>query len=99
MISDLEDVIEELSLAGEGTYKNHFYVINIANSDDYAKMYTHLSKVAINTEYPAFDDTPNKATDSLVSYFEYYKDDDTYLLFLMADFANDTYKLKIGRKA
>ena len=75
---------------------NQFYVIPLDNSDDYAKTYTKLSKNAICTEYPTFGTNTNDATVKITNYFELEEDNDKYLLFLIADFQNDKYYLKIG---
>ena len=77
-------------------YENRFYVIDIEDSDDYAKMYTKLEKNAINTEYPTFGTNTNNSTVKITNYFELEEDNDQYRLFLIADFQNDKYYLKIG---
>ena len=59
-------------------------------------MYTKLSKNAIDTEYPTFGTNTNDATVKITNYFELEEDNEKYLLFLIADFQNDTYYLKIG---
>lgn len=38
MEEKIEKVLKKLGLKPEGKYDNHFYVIPVANSDDYAKM-------------------------------------------------------------
>ena len=52
--NDLKNILARLEIEETGRYENHFYVVNIENSDEYAKMYTKLSKNAIDTEYPTF---------------------------------------------
>ena len=61
-------------------------------------MYTKLSDNAINTEFPAFGKNTNNSTVKVTNYFEIEEDGVEYNLFLIADFDNDKYYLKIGEK-
>jgi hypothetical protein len=92
----IQDILTRLGISETGSYDNHFYVINIENSDEYAKMYTKLSKNAINTEFPTFGTNTNNSTVKVTNYFELEEDNNTYNLFLIADFDKDKYYLKIG---
>jgi hypothetical protein len=92
----VKDILARLNIEETGIYDNHFYVIQIENSDEYAKMYTKLEKNAINTEYPTFGTNTSNSTVKITNYFEIEESNDKYLLFLVADFENDTYYLKIG---
>ena len=92
----IQDILSRLEIEETGTYVNQFYVINIENSDEYAKMYTKLSKNAINTEFPTFGTNTNNSTVKVTNYFELDEDNNTYNIFLIADFDNDKYYLKIG---
>lgn len=92
----IRNILSRLEIENSGTYDNRFYVINIDNSDEYAKMYTKLSRNAINTEFPTFGTNTNNTTIKVTNYFELEEDSTTYNLFLIADFANDKYYLKIG---
>ena len=94
--SAIDSILARLELDNTGKYDNHFYIINLDNSDEYAKMYTKLSKKAINTEYPTFGTNTNDSTVKITNYFELEEDNNKYLLFLIADFENDNYYLKIG---
>ena len=94
--NDIKTILARLEIEDTGTYNNQFYVIPLDNSDDYAKTYTKLSKNAICTEYPTFGTNTNDATVKITNYFELEEDNDKYLLFLIADFQNDKYYLKIG---
>ncbi len=94
--NDIKNILTRLELDGAGRYENQFYIIPIENSDEYARVYTKLSKNAIDTEYPTFGTNTNDATVKITNYFELEEDNDKYLLFLIADFQNDTYYLKIG---
>lgn len=96
MTSDIRNVLKKLELKDTGTYKDHFYIINIDNSDEYAKMYTKLEKNAINTEFPNIGQNSSRNTVKITHYFEIDIDNITYTLFLIADFDNDKYYLKIG---
>ena len=92
----IKNILNRLEIEDTGTYENRFYIINIDNSDDYAKMYTKLSKNAIDTEFPTFGTNTSKATVKITNYFELEEDNNKYNIFLIADFENDKYYLKIG---
>ena len=92
----IQAILDRLGLEATGTYDNNFYVINIEDSDAYAKMYTKLSKNAINTEFPSFGTNTNNSTVKITNYFELEEDNNTYNLFLIADFDQEKYYLKIG---
>jgi hypothetical protein len=92
----IKDILVRLDIDETGVYDNHFYIINLKNSDDYAKMYTKLSKNAINTEFPTFGTNSSNSTIKVTNYFELEEDNDTYKIFLIADFDKDKYYLKIG---
>ena len=94
--NSVKNILARLEIEDTGTYDNHFYIIQIDNSDDYARMYTKLNKNAINTEYPTFGTNTSDSTVKITNYFELEEDNNKYLLFLIADFANDEYYLKIG---
>ena len=92
----VQKVLDKLEIEDTGRYDNHFYIIDIENSDKYAKMYTKLTKNAINTEFPTFGTNTSDSTVKITNYFEVEEDNITYRLFLIADFDNDTYYLKLG---
>jgi len=92
----VKKILTRLGIEDTGTYDNHFYIIQIDNSNEYAKMYTKLSKNAINTEFPSFGTNKSDSTVKITNYFEIEEDNNTYLLFLIADFDNENYYLKIG---
>ena len=92
----VKNILTRLGIEETGQYDNHFYIIPIDNSNDYAKMYTKLEKNAINTEYPTFGTNSSNATVKITNYFELEEDNNKYLLFLIADFDKDEYYLKIG---
>ena len=94
--NSVKKILDRLNIEETGRYDNHFYIIQIDNSNEYAKMYTKLEKNAINTEYPTFGTNSNNATVKITNYFELEEDNDKYLLFLIADFDKDEYYLKIG---
>lgn len=85
------NILTKLDISATGFYDNHFYIINLKDSDEYARTYTKLCKNAINTEYPNFD-----TTSKITNYFEIDESGNTYLIFLIANFAVDKYYLKIG---
>jgi hypothetical protein len=92
----IKNILARLDIKETGKYDNHFYIIQIADSNEYAKMYTKLEKNAINTEYPTFGTNTSNSTVKITNYFELEEDNDKYLLFLIADFDKDEYYLKIG---
>ena len=92
----IKNILTRLQLDMTGKYDNKFYVIDIENSDEYAKVYTKLSKNAIDTEFPTFGTNTNNSTVKVTNYFELEEDNDKYTLFLIADFDKDKYYLKIG---
>ena len=92
----VQNVLNKLGIEDTGRYDNHFYFIDIEDSNAYAKMYTKLSKNAINTEFPTFGTNTNESTVKITNYFEIEEDNITYRIFLIADFDNDTYYLKLG---
>ena len=98
MTSDIRDVLRKLKIQDTGRYDNHFYIIDLADSNEYAKMYTILDQNAINTEYPEFTKNTNNSTVKVINYFELDVDNYTYDLFLIADFDKDKYYLKIGER-
>lgn len=94
--NEIKNILTRLEIDATGRYENHFYIVPIEDSDEYARVYTKLSKNAIDTEYPTFGTNTNDATVKITNYFELEEDNEKYLLFLIADFQNDTYYLKIG---
>jgi len=98
MMTNIKDILKKLDIQETGSYKDHFYVIPLANSNEYAKMYTKLDKKAINTEFPEFAKNTNEATTKITNYFEIEIDNITYDIFLFADFNNDKYYLKIAER-
>ena len=98
MISDINNILKRLDLQPTGRYDNHFYIIELIDSNDYARMYTKLGKKAINTEFPNFEVNTNNTTTKITNYFELEEDNMTYNIFLIADFDKDKYYLKIGER-
>ena len=92
----IKKILSRLGIDDTGVYDNRFYIIDIENSDNYAKMYTKLSKNAIDTEFPTFGTNTNNSTVKITNYFELEENNQTYNLFLIADFDRDKYYLKIG---
>lgn len=97
-MNNIETLLNKLNIETEGRYDNQFYVINLDNSNEYAKMYTKLGKNAINTEYPSFGTNTNNNTIKITNYFELEENNITYNIFLIADFDKDLYYIKIGEK-
>jgi hypothetical protein len=99
MITNIKDILKKLDIKETGHYDNHFYVINLKDSNDYARMYTKLDKNAINTEYPEFAKNTSENTTKITNYFEIDVEDVTYDIFLFADFKTGKYYLKIAERA
>lgn len=93
---DATEVLKKIKLNKKGRYENHMYVIELEDSNEYAKMYTHLSDNAINTEFPNFDSNSNDTTIKVTNYFEIDINNQTYNIFLIADFDAERYYIKIG---
>ena len=98
MISDIKNILKRLEITNTGSYDNHFYVIPLEDSNEYAKIYSLLDKNAINTEYPEFTKNTNNNTTRVINYFELEEDSITYNIFLFADFAQGRYYVKIGER-
>ena len=98
MTTYISEILNKLELPNEGHYENHFYVIDLIDSNDYARLYTLLSRNAINTEYPNFEQNTNKNTVKITNYFEIVNNNIIYNIFLFADFNEDKYYLKIGEQ-
>ena len=98
MTNDIKSILKRLEIDDTGRYDNHFYIIELKNSDEYAKMYTKLGKKAINTEFPNFETNTSNTTTKITNYFELEEDNITYNIFLIADFNDDKYYLKIGER-
>lgn len=98
MTNNIKNILKRLDVEDLGRYENHFYIIQLADSNEYAKMYTKLDKNAINTEYPEFTSNSSNSTVKVVNYFELEESETVYNIFLFADFQNEKYYIKIGEK-
>lgn len=98
MLTDIEGILKKLDIKERGYYDDSFYVIQLKDSDDYARMYSHLDKVAINTENPSIGKNTSNNTVKITNYFEFEFENVLHDIFLIADFNEDTYLLKIGEK-
>lgn len=92
----IQQILDRLEIDLTGTYENHFYKIMLDDSNEYAKMYTTLSKNAINTEFPSFGTNTNDSTVKITNYFELEENNEKFMIFLIADFDQEVYYLKIG---
>ena len=95
---DINKLLKNLGLPNNGRYENTFYILPIADSNEYAKTYTLLDTSTTNTEFPSFELNTNSNLDKMVNYFETTLDNITYNFFLIGDLVNDSYYLKIGEK-
>ena len=99
MINDIRDILKKLDITDKrGRYDNHFYVISLDDSNEYARMYTKLDKNAVNTEFPEFEKNTNDTTTKVTNYFELDYNNYTYDIYLMADFDKDSYYIKINER-
>lgn len=98
MTNDIKNILKKLKLDDTGTYKNHYYIIKLSDSDEYAKMYSQLSELAVNTEYPDFGTNTAKNVVRVTNYFELDDNNITYNIFLIANFDTNEYYIKIGEK-
>ncbi len=98
MKDNLAKVLSKLGLPKEGSFQNGFYVVELEDSNTYAKVYTLLDERAINTEYPNFGTNTNNSTVKVTNYFELDEGETTYNIFLIADFKNGRYYVKIGEQ-
>ena len=97
-MTNIKAVLKTLGLDDVGTYDNNFYVVPIENSDEYAKVFSRLDKNAENTGYPSFGQNTSGNVVKVANYFELDVENVTYNLFLVADFTEDRYYLRIGEK-
>ena len=95
MLAEIDKVLKYLNLKDIGTYDDLFYIYPIKSSDEYATMHTKLDQLAKNEEYPGYVADTAKNTTKITTYFELTLDDITYGLFLIGDFENDEYRLRI----
>lgn len=95
MLAEIDKVLKYLSLKDIGTYEDLFYIYPIKSSDEYATMHTKLDQLAKNEEYPGYTADTAKNITKITTYFELTLDDITYGLFLIGDFENDEYRLRI----
>ena len=98
MTSAIDKVLKKLKLEDTGRYDDDFYIITLKDSNDYAKMYTQLDSLAVNTEFPTLDFNTSKTMTKTTNYFEIDVENIVYNIFLVADFAHDSYYIKIGEK-
>lgn len=87
----------DLDKNGNGQYNDNFYEIVLADSDEYSSVYSQLDKAAINTEFPGFGVNSSKNTVKITNYFEIDEDNEKYNIFLIADFDNDKYIVRIAK--
>ena len=98
MTNSIKNILKRLEINDTGYYDNHFYIIPLADSNEYARMYTKLDKNAINTEYPEFTTNSSNSTTKVVNYFEIEENEIVYNIFLFANFEKEKYYIKIGEK-
>jgi hypothetical protein len=95
---NISNILKELGIEAEGRYENKFYVIDLADSDEYSEMYSRLDSITINTESPSIQTNSNNTTVKITNYFELEDEGKIYNIFLIANFKDNEYYLKIGEK-
>lgn len=95
---EINSILKKLHIDKTGKYEDQFFIIELEDSDEYSRVYTKLNDNAVNTEYPNFGTNTVNTTIKATHYFEIDDDNKTYNIFLIADFENDNYYLKIGEK-
>lgn len=98
MVTDILDLLKKLNIEERGSYVDEFYVIKLKNSDDYDRMYGKLDAETTNLGDPSIGVNTNDSTVGITTYFEAEINDIAYDLFLEADFAEDSYELRITEK-
>lgn len=92
---DIKDILKRLQLPATGRWDSSFYVIDLANSDDYARTYTLLCDNAQSEEYPDFEANQHNNTVKAIHYFTLDEKQQLYSIFLIANFQQDKYYVKI----
>lgn len=85
---EIEEFVKDLGIYLDGHWEESKYVIDLVDSDEYSKMYTILD----NSEKVDLDEDSTLVTDK-VSELLYLSDD--YDIKLVANFADDIYKIVI----
>lgn len=99
MITDILDLLKKLGIEERGAYEDEFYVIKLKDSDAFGEMYGKLDGETMNLGDPSIGVNTNDTTTDITGYFETDMGDVKYELYLAADFANDSYELRIKEKA
>lgn len=89
----VEELLSKLKINNNYKEVTDAYEIEISNSDEYGKIYSKLDKSSIISE-----DDAGSSVSIDNSTIKYVTDDATITMYLIADFDNDTYKLKILNK-
>lgn len=85
----MEEFLRELGIEGNlNRGKNDVYVLDIENSDEYGKIYSRLDRSDLLDEV-----VDNSQITYDAANIQYESDD--YLISLLADFKNDSYKMTI----
>lgn len=85
------DFLDSIGIYVQGTQKGDKYVVDLADSVEYDKILNKLERAESLEED---EDSSVVGYDSASSIFE----NDKYLITIIADFKNDTYKLTVKEK-
>ena len=94
----IEKILKKIGIDKLGRYEDQFYIIDFEDSDEAARAYSALDKNAVNTEFPNFEKNTNNTTTKVTNYFEVKVDEEEFNIFLISDYKEDKYYLKIGEK-
>lgn len=87
----MEEFLKKLGIEGDTTTdEDGCLVVNLLDSDDYARAYSKLDKSDLVEE----DETASQVTLDNSS-IQYISEDDKYILTLLADFDGDVYTLSV----
>ena len=67
MTNDIRPILKRLEIEDTGRYENHFYIVTLEDSNDYARMYTKLDKNA-NNPPDTMSPAPRLMTASSISF-------------------------------
>lgn len=85
----MEEFLKEIGIEGSlNQGKNGVYVLDIDNSDEYGKIYSRLDRSDLLDE--VVDNSQITYDAANIQY-----ESDEYLISLLADFKNDSYKMTI----
>ena len=92
---DIKAVKKKLGIEEPGRYENDTYIIELKDSNGWARYISILDEKAVPDGYPEYS-VDSSDTDFWTEYYRTEIDGTTYLLILEADLANNRYQLRIS---